>query len=74
MLFLSLGEQEIKIAIGTFVFMVLLSEFAFLVNFAPPCGCQGSQSFLVGVKGRYSQVSIKRAVYIKRAGRSIFKK
>ena len=34
---------------GTFVFMVLLSKFAFWVNLHPPCGCQRGQSFLEGV-------------------------
>ena len=58
MLFLSLGEQEIKIAIGA---SVLLCSYFCVVNlpFGKICthpvggyGCQGGQSFLVGVKGR----------------------
>ena len=46
---------------GTFVFLVLCSKFAFWVNLHPPCRCQGGQSFLVGVKGRYwSQISHRK--------------
>ena len=53
MLFLSLGQQEIKIAIWG---RVLLCSWFYVVNlplgkFAAH-GCQGCQSFLVGVKGR----------------------
>ena len=47
---------------GTFVFMVLLSKFAFWVNLPPSQGGQGGgQSFLVGVKGRqWSNISHRK--------------